>query len=756
MSGGWADLGLLPELVRACQDEWMLPTDIQDESIPLLLGGTDVLASAETGSGKTAAFGLPILQLAMEQQHETHSTRQEQDEDEVSTSTPTTIRTAPSPSPSRRRILPSIQDRHASIALHPDNSCRMQSRNAKEWAGCRASAGVSLSCPGKYVWECRILDIYDHGIVRLGWSTADGNLLLGADAFGYGYGGTGMKVHRNKYSEYPNNHESSGKVSFGKGDVVACCLEVLHEDDNYLATIRFAKNGKMFDDIAFEIPKKNNNDAMQALFPTICVKNAECEVSCGDVQSTAHTYEGYISLESASAHEAASIVPNPRDASSDLATSCSSNSSSTTTTTNANKTQKRRGPFAIVLEPTRDLAQQTYKFFDDMIARAELPMIQAALLVGGVKPTATLKNLEQGRVDILVGTPPIVASHVKKGTISTTDCRFYCLDEADELINTDYIEHVKAIYARLLVSSRQATSISRLQVCFFSATLHDPKVQALAQTLCHRPMWVDLRGPNDSTLPDTVHHMIVRIRPAIEGSNNRDNVNAITDGVHRQGELEQATNWTQLSTKEADSEHIKLAKPRALLDMVDQFKMDQVLVFCRTNLDCDLLEQYLKKAGGGGPAPKYTCRVLAGKRSMQEREKALQDFKSGEAHILIATDIAARGIDIRELPFVVNMTLPDKCPETYVHRIGRVGRAERMGLAISLVSTVEELVWFCRKPNRPPCKDTRDFDKGGKTKECFGNSHGMALLSLGRLTTIGSSSSRQLYLVLGAAVATTY
>jgi ATP-dependent RNA helicase DDX1 len=74
--------------------------------------------------------------------------------------------------------------------------------------------------------------------------------------------------------------------------------------------------------------------------------------------------------------------------------------------------------------------------------------------------------------------------------------------------------------------------------------------------------------------------------------------------------------------------------------------------------------------------------------------------------------VAARGIDILNLPFVVNCTLPDK-PETYVHRVGRVGRAERIGLAVSLVSTVKERVWYCRIGNKPPCQDTRDFDAGG-------------------------------------------
>lgn len=95
--------------------------------------------------------------------------------------------------------------------------------------------------------------------------------------------------------------------------------------------------------------------------------------------------------------------------------------------------------------------------------------------------------------------------------------------------------------------------------------------------------------------------------------------------------------------------------------------------------------QFLAGAGGGDRYGAYTCAVLAGMRSMQDRRKALEKFKEGSVRILIATDVAARGIDIGGLPYVVNMTLPEQS-ENYIHRIGRVGRAEKMGLAISLVA----------------------------------------------------------------------
>lgn len=127
--------------------------------------------------------------------------------------------------------------------------------------------------------------------------------------------------------------------------------------------------------------------------------------------------------------------------------------------------------------------------------------------------------------------------------------------------------------------------------------------------------------------------------------------------------------------------------------------MSQCLVFCRTNLDCDNLEKFLNNMGGGGFRGKtekgmenpYSCVVLAGQRSMEQRRAALKAFKDGDARFLLCTDVAARGLDIKELPFVINMTLPDK-EEDYIHRVGRTGRAEIMGLAVSLVSSCKEKV----------------------------------------------------------------
>jgi ATP-dependent RNA helicase DDX1 len=153
-----------------------------------------------------------------------------------------------------------------------------------------------------------------------------------------------------------------------------------------------------------------------------------------------------------------------------------------------------------------------------------------------------------------------------------------------------------------------------------------------------------------------------------------------------------------------NSQQLKEIKQQVLLGIIDKFKMSQCIIFCRTNLDCDNLETFLCNHGGGykfrekkesGKENEYSCCVLAGMRDQHQRRINLEAFKDGNVRFLICTDVAARGIDIKNLPYVINMTLPDKS-EDYIHRIGRVGRAECMGLAISIVASenAKEQVWY--------------------------------------------------------------
>jgi ATP-dependent RNA helicase DDX1 len=234
----------------------------------------------------------------------------------------------------------------------------------------------------------------------------------------------------------------------------------------------------------------------------------------------------------------------------------------------------------------------------------------------------------------------------------------------------------------------------RLQTLMFSATLHSPEIRELSEQLCTFPTWVDLKGRD--SVPDTVTHLLVPIDPrrdaAIWGAMRPLPPN---DEVHSRDSPAPAS-----ASPESRSFGIKCLKLLKLVQLMDSLKMSQCMIFCRTNLDCDNLEKFLVAQGGGkrfagrvekGTENPYSCCVLAGMRSMEERRRNLQYFKDGDVRFLICTDVAARGLDIKNLPFVINLTLPDVA-ENYIHRIGRVGRADSIGLAVSFVAVEKEKV----------------------------------------------------------------
>lgn len=247
-------------------------------------------------------------------------------------------------------------------------------------------------------------------------------------------------------------------------------------------------------------------------------------------------------------------------------------------------------------------------------------------------------------------------------------------------------------------------------------------------------------------MPEYVHHAVYRVSVAAARGkvSEQGAVQTFTDGVH----VGVGTSVSSDGHGEDESQTVKEAKQKILLQIVDKFEvilcvillsailpisvplqMSQCLIFCRTNLDCDNLEKFLCSADGvsgkqtfkerkeTGKESKYSCCVLAGMRSMDQRRRALEAFKEGDVRFLVCTDVAARGIDIQSLPFVINMTLPDES-ENYIHRIGRVGRAGRMGLALSIVAAegVKEKVWYHTCGNRGAgCTNRKLKDQGGCT-----------------------------------------
>eukprot|EP01041_Mallomonas_annulata_P009470 gene9470-19665_t len=653
MAGGFDSLGLMPELMRSVEElGWILPTDVQDEAIPLILGGGDVMVAAETGSGKTAAFCLPMIQCV----HETIRAAERVAMSEKTSVSDVTVKI-------------NENDKDSTFIIDPDGiSC--QSMDDKNWVGARASHGIFS---GKAYFEFRITRA--GGLCRLGWSTKSANLELGMDSHGFGYGGTGKRSYNRAFENYGE--------SYGNGDIIGCSIDI---ENN---VIEYSKNEKQLG-IAFKFP---NNIQGATFFPSIALKN-----SGGIFSFTTSTCKYYNRLE---------YIPIGSIPSNLL---ISSNSSSCTII------KGKRQPLAIILEPGRDLAEQVYQNINEFTRYVSSPSLTAVLLVGGDDKRIQQKLVNDG-VDIVVATIGKAEDFVRRGILNLSQIRFFILDEADKLVDTQNRDSIMKLFSACPTGG---TGDHRLQVSFFSATLHSPDITALSSKLCDRPTWVDLKGID--SVPDTVHHAVYRIHYEVEYEkivNTIVDMKSVTDGVH-------VYPLTKGSNAEK-SEKIKRDKLLALLGIIDRFQMSQCMIFCRTNVDCDNLETFLCAHGGGskfrgraetGKENPYSCAVLAGMRSMEERRASLEAFKEGDVRFLICTDVGARGIDVKGLPYVINMTLPEQA-ENYIHRIGRVGRAERMGLAISIVAAnelAEQVWWHTCKSKGVGCTQREIVDKGGCTK----------------------------------------
>ncbi|XP_057653483.1 ATP-dependent RNA helicase Ddx1 [Diorhabda carinulata] len=614
------EFGVLPEIAKALEElDWMLPTDIQAEGIPLVLGGGDVLMAAETGSGKTAAFCLPVIQIVWETIKDIQSGKTAK-EAKASLSQPWIMSTL---------------DRGNAIAVSPDGK-RVQSREQRDWNGVRCTRGVKS---GKWGFEATVTD---EGLCRVGWSTLQASLDLGTDRNGFGFGGTGKKSNNKQFDNYGE--------PFGKNDVITCLLDA----DN--GQIKFFKNGVDLG-VAFCADKKI---VSQGLFPAVVLKNAEMEFNFGNKQFKHSLPDGYKPIMSATGD---TLVKN---------TNGESGAGQVTKLVN-------NAPQAIIIEPSRELAEQTSEQIKKFKKYLKDPEIREVLVIGGVQVKSQISQLQNEGADIIVGTPGRLEDLIQGGYLSLANCRFFILDEADGLLKQGYTKFIETLHQQM---PKVTADGKRLQMIVCSATLHDFEVKKMAGKLMYFPTWVDLKG--EDAVPETVHHVVVKVDPQNDKSwhNLRRHIN--TDGVHARDNVRPGNN-----SPETLSEAVKLLKGEYCLNAIDKHKMDRAIIFCRTKLDCDNLERYMKQIDRNN----YSCVCLHGDRKPHERKANLEMFKKNQVKFLICTDVAARGIDISGLPFIINVTLPDE-KSNYVHRIGRVGRAERMGLAISLVSTVPEKVWY--------------------------------------------------------------
>ena len=250
--------------------------------------------------------------------------------------------------------------------------------------------------------------------------------------------------------------------------------------------------------------------------------------------------------------------------------------------------------------------------------------VRHGVMFGGVNQRPQVTMLQKG-IDILVATPGRLLDLMSQGFLSLDQVKYFVLDEADRMLDMGFIHDIKRILPKLPKEK---------QTLFFSATMPD-SIVTLASALLKNPVKITIT-PESPTV-DAIEQFVYFVEKAEKGC--------------------------------------------LLISLLRKAENQSVLVFSRTKHNADRIVRVLGKAGIGSQA-------IHGNKSQAARQSALGNFKSGKTRAMVATDIAARGIDINELPLVINYDLPD-VPETYVHRIGRTGRAGNAGTAFTFCSQEE-------------------------------------------------------------------
>ncbi len=250
--------------------------------------------------------------------------------------------------------------------------------------------------------------------------------------------------------------------------------------------------------------------------------------------------------------------------------------------------------------------------------------LNVTTVFGGAGMQPQIEQLRRG-ADVLVATPGRLIDHLERGTVRLDAIEMLVMDEADRMLDMGFLPAIKRILGRLPANR---------QTLLFSATF-EPRIRALALDFMRNPQQVQIAAQN--TVVETIRH---RVYP-VDASRKRE----------------------------------------LLVEILATRHTEQALVFGKTKHGCNRLAEQLENAGLNAVA-------IHGNKSQAQRQKALDAFKAGRARVLVATDVAARGIDIPELPLVINHDLP-MVAEDYVHRIGRTGRNGASGEALSLVAPDE-------------------------------------------------------------------
>ncbi|PZP85176.1 MAG: ATP-dependent RNA helicase [Azospirillum brasilense] len=280
---------------------------------------------------------------------------------------------------------------------------------------------------------------------------------------------------------------------------------------------------------------------------------------------------------------------------------------------------------ALVLTPTRELAQQVEKVVKELLG--PYGNIKSALLIGGESMPNQIAQLRM-RPRIIVGTPGRIIDHLQRGTLMLHDASFLVLDETDRMLDMGFGDQIASILKYVPMQR---------QTLLFSATL-PPQIQKIADSHLKNPVRVEIGETNKAALTIT------------------------QETRHVSPEDKYPTLLNELKAREGT-----------------------VIIFVRAKFGTEKLAAKLRKSG-------HTADAIHGDLEQRKREKVLQAFREKKHRILVATDIASRGLDIPHIEHVINFDLP-QAPEDYIHRIGRTGRAGAEGSAVSFITPEDHLKW---------------------------------------------------------------
>ncbi|WP_196223578.1 DEAD/DEAH box helicase [Roseibium sp. RKSG952] len=292
---------------------------------------------------------------------------------------------------------------------------------------------------------------------------------------------------------------------------------------------------------------------------------------------------------------------------------------------------RARMPRSLVLCPTRELAAQVAENFDTYTKHLKLTK---ALLIGGVSFKEQEALIDRG-VDVLIATPGRLLDHFERGKLLLTGVQIMVVDEADRMLDMGFIPDIERIFS--------LTPFTR-QTLFFSATMAS-EIERITDTFLSAPARIEVA--RQATASETIEQGVVMFK-----GGRRD--------------------------REASAKRKVL---RALID-AEGDKCTNAIIFCNRKTDVDICAKSLKKYG-------YNAAAIHGDLDQSQRMKTLDGFRDGSLRLLVASDVAARGLDIPSVSHVFNFDVPGHA-EDYVHRIGRTGRAGREGKAITICSNRDE------------------------------------------------------------------